>query len=101
MQRTANGEIRACTGIYNIDIRYPRGENGISSVTRLKIQPNLRRTEFLKKQKGTKRVVIEIPVSHAPWEAKQEVKMKREGEGEIEVKKEKKMKERKKESRIK
>lgn len=74
-------------------------------MTRLKIQPNLRRTEFFlkkkKKQKGTKRVVIEIPVSHAPWEAKQEVKMKREGEGAIEVKKEKKMKERKKESRIK
>lgn len=63
-------------------------------MTRLKIQPNLRRTEFFlkkkKKQKGTKRVVIEIPVSHAPWEAKQEVKMEREGEGEIEVKKEKK-----------
>lgn len=29
-------------------------------------------------------------MSHAPWEAKQEVKMEREGEGEIEVKKEKK-----------
>lgn len=46
--------------------------DGVSSRDQAEIQPNLRRTEFFlkKKQKGTESVVVEIPVSHAPWEAR-------------------------------